>query len=228
MKRMLSLPRQGSNIPKQANCNSRALRTHRPSKAHHTSCESKVHKRVTCRAQSSPATHGDKILETASEFLRCPRFARRAPHGSETAVLATSRCLTGRVWSAMTVTIAGTERIALHAVPEGHRTHSPSTMSYFGAHVLVLPSSKRSNDRIQANTGRLVSRSKSAFLSKFDRACLVRGSPFNSRRDFVPTKNFPSGRRSGGSPASLAGTAPSSDGKCARSGRSRYPRLPSS
>ena len=69
-------------------------------------------------------------------------------------VLARSRSVAARVWSAMTVTIAGTEHIALHVAPEGRLTHSPSTMLYFGAHVLVLLSSKRSNNLIQAKTGR--------------------------------------------------------------------------
>lgn len=54
----------------------------------------------------------------------------------------------------MTVTIAGTEHIALHVAPEGRRTHLPSTVFYFDAHVSVLLSCKRSDVRSQANAGR--------------------------------------------------------------------------
>lgn len=141
------------------------------------------------------------------------------PHERWLPVLARSRNAATRVRSATTVAIAGAEHVALHVAPGGRRTYSPSTTIYFGAHVSVLPSSERIDDRFQANTGheirsnfktargrtirtglRPIPRSRSPIFANPIVRSSIRGSSLNTHRDFVPTHASRPGA-SRGSPA---------------------------
>ena len=98
------------------------------------------------RAARCEHRHAQEAGHALNNFFSMPTFCLSGRAPVREARFGKSRSVAARVWSAMTVTIAGTEHIALHVAPEGRLTHSPSTMLYFGAHVLVLLSSKRSNN----------------------------------------------------------------------------------